>query len=68
MSVERTFAIIKPDAVATGNVGPILSMIKDAGFKVVGLKMRRLAKHEAEAFYSVHVARPFLQRLSHFHD
>jgi nucleoside-diphosphate kinase len=59
MSVERTFGIIKPDAVANGHVGAILTMIKDAGFKVVGMKMQRLAKHEAEAFYAVHAARPF---------
>jgi nucleoside-diphosphate kinase len=64
--MERTFGIIKPDAVANGHVGAILSMIKEAGFKVVGLKMRRLAKHEAEAFYSVHAARPFYAGLVTF--
>lgn len=66
MSVERTFGIIKPDAVSNGHVGAILTMIKDAGFKVVGLKMRRLAKHEAEAFYAVHAARPFYAGLVNF--
>jgi nucleoside-diphosphate kinase len=64
--MERTFGIIKPDAVANGHVGAILSMIKEAGFKVVGLKMRRLAQHEAEAFYSVHAARPFYAGLVTF--
>jgi nucleoside-diphosphate kinase len=66
MSVERTFGIIKPDAVANGHVGAILTMIKDAGFKIVGLKMVRLAKHEAEAFYAVHAARPFYSGLVTF--
>ena len=66
MAVERTFGIIKPDAVANGHTGAILGLIKDAGFKVVGLKMRRLAKHEAEAFYAVHAARPFYAGLVTF--
>lgn len=66
MSVERTFGIIKPDAVAGGHVGAILSMINDAGFKLVGLRMQRLAKHEAEAFYAVHAARPFYAGLVAF--
>ena len=66
MSVERTFGMIKPDAVANGHVGAILSMIKDAGFEVAGLKMRRLAKHEAEGFYAVHAARPFYAGLVTF--
>lgn len=66
MPVERTFGIIKPDAVANGHVGAILTMIKDAGFKVVGLRMRRLAKHEAEGFYAVHAARPFYSGLVTF--
>lgn len=66
MPVERTFGIIKPDAVANGHVGAILTMIKNAGFKLAGLKMRRLAKHEAEAFYAVHAARPFYTGLVTF--
>jgi nucleoside-diphosphate kinase len=66
MSVERTFGIIKPDAVAGGHVGAILSMINDAGFKLIGLRMQRLAKHEAEAFYAVHAARPFYAGLVAF--
>jgi nucleoside-diphosphate kinase len=66
MSVERTFGIIKPDAVANGHVGAILTMIKEAGFTLAGLKMRRLAKHEAEAFYGVHAARPFYAGLVTF--
>jgi nucleoside-diphosphate kinase len=66
MSVERTFGIIKPDAVANGHVGAILTLIKNAGFKLVGMKMLRLAKHQAEAFYAVHAARPFYAGLVTF--
>ncbi len=44
MALERTFGIIKPDAVKNGNTGEILSMIEKDGFRIVGMKMRRLAK------------------------
>jgi nucleoside-diphosphate kinase len=66
MALERTFAIIKPDAVAKGQSGEILSMIEHAGFRVIGMKMRRLSKQDAEAFYSVHSARPFFAGLVTF--
>jgi nucleoside-diphosphate kinase len=66
MALERTFAIIKPDAVAKGHSGEILSMIERSGFRVVGMKMRRLSKQDAEAFYSVHSARPFFAGLVTF--
>jgi nucleoside-diphosphate kinase len=66
MSIERTFGIIKPNSVANGDVGAILSMIKDAGFKLIGLKQLRLSKQEAEAFYAVHAARPFYASLVTF--
>jgi nucleoside-diphosphate kinase len=66
MASERTFAIIKPDAVANGRTGEILSMIEGGGFRVVGLKMRRLATRDAEAFYAVHKARPFFGGLVTF--
>jgi nucleoside-diphosphate kinase len=66
MALERTFAIIKPDAVAKGQSGEILSMIERSGFRVVGMKMRRLSKQDAEAFYSVHSARPFFAGLVTF--
>jgi nucleoside-diphosphate kinase len=66
MAVERTFAIIKPDAVAKGHTGDILSMVEQSGFRIVGLKMRRIAKNEAEAFYAVHKARPFFSGLVTF--
>jgi nucleoside-diphosphate kinase len=66
MALERTFAIIKPDAVAKGQTGEILSMIEQNGFRIVGMKMRRIAKNEAEAFYAVHKSRPFFNGLVDF--
>ena len=56
--MERTFAIIKPDAVASGKAGAILAKIEENGFKVRGLKMTRLSQLQAEGFYAVHKARP----------
>ena len=66
MAIERTFAIIKPDAVANGHLGSILAVIEQNGFRIVGLKMKRLAKAEAEAFYAVHAHRPFFGGLVTF--
>jgi nucleoside-diphosphate kinase len=66
MALEKTFAIIKPDAVAKGHVGEILSMITRDGFRILGLKMRRISKGEAEAFYAVHKERPFFSGLVTF--
>jgi nucleoside-diphosphate kinase len=56
---ERTFSIVKPDAVEAGHAGAILSRLEKAGFKVVALQMRRLTRVEAEGFYHVHAERPF---------
>ena len=64
--MERTFAIIKPDAVAAGQSGDIISIIQKAGFRVAGMKMKRLSQHEAEAFYAVHRERPFYAGLVKF--
>lgn len=66
MALERTLAIIKPDAVGKGQSGEILRMIEGAGFRVAGMKMRRLSKKDAEAFYAVHRARPFFAGLVTF--
>jgi nucleoside-diphosphate kinase len=66
MALERTFGIIKPDAVKNGHTGEIISMIQKDGFRIVGMKMQRLAKHEAEAFYLVHKERPFYAGLVTF--
>lgn len=64
--MERTFAIIKPDAFAAGYTGKILSRIYEEGFKVVGLKKLFLSKAEAEGFYHVHKERPFFGELTDF--
>jgi nucleoside-diphosphate kinase len=66
MSTEKTFAIIKPDAVAKGVAGQILARIEQAGFKVRGLRLTHLSKREAEGFYAVHSARPFFGSLTDF--
>lgn len=66
MALERTFGIIKPDAVAKGHTGEILAIIERNGFCIVGMKMRRISKQEAEAFYAVHTARPFFSGLVTF--
>lgn len=64
--MERTFAIIKPNAFADGNSGKILSRIYKEGFKVVGIKKLYLSKVEAEGFYYVHKQRPFFGELTDF--
>lgn len=64
--MERTFGIIKPDAVAAGHVGAILQKIEEAGFKVRGLRMLRLSQNQAEGFYAVHKERPFFSSLVTF--
>lgn len=66
MPLQRTFGIIKPDAVQAGHVGEILTIIEQNGFRVLGMKMRRISKPEAEAFYAVHKARPFFPGLVTF--
>ena len=63
---ERTFAIIKPDAVAKGVAGQILAKIEQAGFTVRGLRLTHLSKREAEGFYAVHKDRPFFGELVEF--
>ena len=66
MSIERTFSIIKPDAVAAGHAGDILSLLEKAGFKILALRMTRLTQREAEGFYAVHRERPFFPSLVRF--
>lgn len=66
MSVERTFGMIKPDAVANGHVGDILNVIRENGFRIVGLKLRKISPPEAQAFYEVHKERPFYGGLVKF--
>ena len=64
--MERTFAIIKPDAVAKRNAGRILQRIEEAGFQIRAMRMRYLSKAEAEGFYAVHRERPFFASLTTF--
>ena len=64
--MQRTFGIIKPDAVASGKAGAILALIEQTGFKIVGMKKTRLSKAQAEAFYAVHKERPFYGSLVTF--
>lgn len=66
MAVERTYAMIKPDALKDGHAGKILTIIHENGFKVLGLKLKRISKAEAEAFYAVHKERPFYGSLVTF--
>lgn len=63
MATNRTFTMIKPDAVANGSIGGILKMINDAGFRIVAMKYTRLSKQTAGSFYEVHKARPFYGEL-----
>ena len=64
--MERTFAIIKPDAVSKGSAGKILSRIEEAGFRVCAMRMIHMTKREAEGFYDVHRERPFFGGLTDF--
>lgn len=66
MTTERTFAIIKPDAVKAGHTGKILTRIEEAGFAIKAMRLTHLSKREAEGFYAVHRARPFFGSLTDF--
>jgi nucleoside-diphosphate kinase len=63
---QRTFSIIKPDAVGKGYTGAILAEIEKAGFQIVGVKKQSISRAEAEGFYYVHKARPFFAGLCEF--
>ncbi len=65
-TLQRTFSIIKPDAVRKGAIGDILSMIQKAGFHILGMKMIEITKEQAEGFYAVHSSRPFFESLTTF--
>lgn len=66
MAIERTLAIIKPDAVGRGQQGEILARIQKGGFRIVAIKSLRLTKEEAGGFYYVHRERPFYGELTEF--
>ena len=63
---QRTFSIIKPDAVHNGYTGAILAEIEKAGFKIVAIKRMSISKAQAEGFYYVHAGRPFFPELTTF--
>jgi nucleoside-diphosphate kinase len=66
MSLERTFAIIKPDAVAAGHAGEIIAIVEQAGFRILSLRMTRLTEQQAQGFYAVHSEKPFFAGLVKF--
>ena len=66
MTTNRTFTMIKPDAVEKGHIGAILEKITAAGFRIVALKKTQLTQRDAEAFYGVHSERPFFGELVEF--
>ena len=63
MATNRTFTMLKPDAVQNGHIGAILEKINAAGFRIVAMKMTQLTKADAEAFYAIHAERPFFGEL-----
>jgi nucleoside-diphosphate kinase len=63
---NRTFTMIKPDAVKAGHIGNILQMINAAGFRIVAMKYLQISRQQAETFYEVHAARPFYGELTEF--
>lgn len=66
MAGNRTFTMIKPDAVKAGNIGGILKMIADGGFRIVAMKLTKLSKEKAGEFYEIHKERPFYGELVDF--
>jgi len=65
-TLQRTLAIIKPDAVGRKVTGEIINMILQNGFSIVGIKMLQLTRSQAEGFYAVHAAKPFFDALTQF--
>ena len=66
MNSNRTFTMLKPDSIEQGYMLPILNMIKEAGFKIIALKYKKMTKEEAEEFYSIHSDKPFFKDLIQF--
>jgi len=66
MAGNRTFTMIKPDAVGANNTGAIMKMIEEAGFKIIALKKTRLTREIAGQFYAVHKERPFYNDLCNY--
>jgi nucleoside-diphosphate kinase len=65
-TLERTLAIIKPDAVERKAAGDIISTLESRGFRILGMKMLHITKHQAEGFYAVHANKPFFESLTNF--
>lgn len=63
---NRTFTMIKPDAVAANHIGAILQQITDNGFKIIAMKYTRMSKEQAGKFYEIHRERPFYEELTSF--
>ena len=66
MAANRTFTMIKPDGVENGQIGGILNMITEGGFRIVAMKLTQLTIADAKAFYAVHAERPFYGELVEF--
>ncbi len=66
MAIERTFSIVKPDAVAKNVIGEIYSRFEKSGLKIIAAKMLQLSREQAEGFYAVHKERPFFNELVDF--
>jgi nucleoside-diphosphate kinase len=64
--LQRTFSIVKPDAVRKGHTGAVLAMIEGAGFRLVAIKRISISKQQAAGFYAVHAQRPFFNSLTDF--
>ena len=65
-TLQRTLAIVKPDAVANNATGDILATIEANGFRILGMKMLHISKDEAKGFYAVHAGKPFFDSLTDF--
>ncbi|MCS6973498.1 MAG: nucleoside-diphosphate kinase [Cyclobacteriaceae bacterium] len=66
MAGNRTFTMIKPDAVSAGHTGAIIKMIEEAGFRIVAMKKTQLTKERAGQFYAIHKERPFYNDLCNY--
>ncbi|WP_282015264.1 nucleoside-diphosphate kinase [Marinifilum flexuosum] len=66
MRSDRTFTMIKPDAVSAGHIGAILAKINEAGFRIAAMKYTQITKEQAKKFYEVHKDRPFYDELTDF--
>jgi nucleoside-diphosphate kinase len=65
-TLQRTFSIVKPDAVEKGATGDIIRTLQEKGFHLLGMKMLHITKHQAEGFYAVHATKSFFGSLTEF--